>query len=46
MTLSDVTGLKCDSGSEMMRLVMRGEVVSAVDAPVDAQIRSTLFVSC
>ena len=39
---SDVTGLKCDSGSDTERLVMRGAGASAVEA----RIRSTLFVNC
>ena len=37
---SDVTGLKCDSGSDTERLVMRGAGASAVEA----RIRSNLFV--
>jgi len=41
-TPSDVTGLKCDSGSDTERLVMRRAGASVVDA----RIRSTLFENC
>jgi len=42
MTFSDVTGSKCDSGSDTERLVTTGAGAPAVNA----RIRSTLFVNC